>query len=278
LKIAHYKARLALIAGFALVLFALFESTAAAQKKTRPVPLLRAHAHNDYEHARPLLDALDRGFCSVEADIWLVDGRLFVAHDLEGVRPERTLQSLYLEPLRVRVERNGGRVFSGGPSLMLLIDVKSGATNTYAALRQVLQQYTNMLTRFYPTRTETNAITVVISGNRARGLMASEEVRFAAYDGRIADLDSGAPPQFIPLISDNWVNLFTWKAGATEGPLPAEEKQKLKNLVQRTHAQGRLLRLWGAPDKPAAWAALLDAGVDLINTDDLAGLQQFLLR
>ena len=39
-------------------------------------PLPPAHAHNDYEHRRPLQDALDRGFNSVEADVWLVDGEL----------------------------------------------------------------------------------------------------------------------------------------------------------------------------------------------------------
>jgi hypothetical protein len=278
LRIAHYKRRIAPIAGFALTLLGLLESIAAAPEAKSSVPLLRAHSHNDYEHARPLLDALDRGFCSVEADIWLVDGRLLVAHDLEGTRPERTLQALYLDPLRTRVDKNRGSVFPGGPTLTLLIDVKSGATNTYMALRQVLQQYTNMLTGFYPTRTETNAITVVISGNRARSLMASEEVRFAAYDGRVVDLESGASPHFIPLISDNWANLFQWKAGATEGPLSANEKLKLKKLVQRTHAQGRQLRLWGAPDQPASWEALLDAGVDFINTDNLAELQKFLLR
>ncbi len=46
-------------------------------------PLPQAHAHNDYEHERPLLDALSHGFCSVEADIYLVDGALLVAHDRE---------------------------------------------------------------------------------------------------------------------------------------------------------------------------------------------------
>ena len=34
-----------------------------------PALLIHAHAHNDYEHARPLLDALDHGFCGVEADV-----------------------------------------------------------------------------------------------------------------------------------------------------------------------------------------------------------------
>ena len=61
-----------------------------------PVPLPQAHAHNDYHHPRPLLDALDHGFCGVEADIFLVDGELLVGHDRTELKPERTLESLYL--------------------------------------------------------------------------------------------------------------------------------------------------------------------------------------
>ena len=61
-------------------------SAISAALAAEPMPLPAAHAHNDYEHARPLLDALDRGFGSIEADIWLVDGALLVAHDLKDVR------------------------------------------------------------------------------------------------------------------------------------------------------------------------------------------------
>src|SRR3954463_3290153 len=89
------------------------------------VPLERAHAHNDYEHARPLLDALDQGFCSVEADIHLIQGHLLVGHDPRQLRPDRTLQSLYLDPLKKRIAENGGRVYRDGPTVTLMIDVKS---------------------------------------------------------------------------------------------------------------------------------------------------------
>jgi hypothetical protein len=51
----------------------------AAVEPARPLP--QAHAHNDYEHRRPLLDALSHGFTGVEADIYLVDGKLLVAHN-----------------------------------------------------------------------------------------------------------------------------------------------------------------------------------------------------
>lgn len=241
-------------------------------------PLSRAHAHNDYEHARPLLDALERGFCSVEADVWLIDGELRVAHDLERAQPGRTLQKLYLEPLRRRVDSNRGQVFPQGPPFTLLIDVKSDATNTYLALREALRAYEKILTRFQPDRTLTNAITVVISGNRARGLMAAERERLAGYDGRLDDLDAPASPQFIPLVSDNWALHFRWRAKPEEGPLSAAERSKLRGLVARAHAQQRRIRFWGAPNTESAWTELNGAGVDLINTDDLAGLAAFFAR
>ena len=103
------------------------------------VPLTRVHAHNDYEHKRPLFDALDHGFCSVEADIYLVNGQLLVAHDRGQVKPDRTLQSLYLDPLRERVRRNGGRVYPQGPEVTLLIDLKSEWPEIYPVLRRVLE-------------------------------------------------------------------------------------------------------------------------------------------
>src|SRR5262249_40555226 len=105
------------------------------------VPLRQAHAHNDYEHKRPLLDALDNGFCSVEADVFLVDGELLVGHTRKDLRPGRTLEKLYLDPLRQRARANGGRVYRDGPTVYLLVDVKREARPTYAALGPGLAPY-----------------------------------------------------------------------------------------------------------------------------------------
>ncbi|MHB8519607.1 MAG: phosphatidylinositol-specific phospholipase C/glycerophosphodiester phosphodiesterase family protein [Limisphaerales bacterium] len=241
-----------------------------------PIPLIRTHAHNDYEHQHPLFDALSHGFCSVEADIYLVDGRLLVAHDRDQVRPDRTLAALYLEPLRERIKRNHGRVYLHGPECTLLIDVKSDPEKAYTALRKVLKEYADILTVFRGKEVEPRAITVIISGNRARAMMAAEPVRYAAVDGIVADLDSGTSPNFIPWISDNWRKIFKWPGYG--GPMPPEEKQKLLQIVGRAHEQGRKVRFWGAPDFPAFWEVLWDAHVDLINTDNLAGVEKFLVE
>ena len=239
-----------------------------------PVPLVRAHAHNDYQHARPLLDALDHGFCSVEADVHLVDGRLLVAHDRIRAKRDRTLEALYLGPLRERVRTNHGRVYRDGSTVTLLIDFKSDAEATYAVLQKTLEEYADVLTVFSDERIETKAVSVIISGNRPRTVMAAEKRRLCALDGRISDLDASAPVHLIPLVSDSWRNRFQWRGG---DPMPETEQQRLRQLVERIHERGCRARFWAAPDTPAAWRELLAAGVDLINTDDLAGLQQFLL-
>jgi glycerophosphoryl diester phosphodiesterase len=230
-----------------------------------------AHAHNDYEHARPLHDALDNGFRSVEADVFLVDGKLLVAHDAKDLNPERTLEALYLAPLKKWVEGEGARALAGGKDFYLFIDIKSGGAETYLAIDKALQGYRSIVRQF--PSAESRPITVVISGNRPKELMLNPKTRLAVFDGRLPDLEGNDSTDFIPIISDNWTKNFKWNG---TGPFPADEKQKLQAMVERCHQQKRKLRLWATPDNPAVWAALSAAGVDFINTDDLPGLRKFL--
>lgn len=251
-----------------------FMKTGLSMKEPGTVrPLLHAHAHNDYEHPHPLRDALAQGFCSVEADIWLVEGQLLVAHDRAAVKPGRTLQSLYLAPLRERIQRNGGKVYAGVPTCTLLIDVKSEAAATYEILREVLQGYADILAEYTSSNSPPRALSVILTGNSATDLMTAEPVRYAAIDGRLSDLGSSASSQLIPLISDNWKQYFGWRG---DGPLPEDERVKLQRFVQRAHEQGRRIRFWGAPDSMTGWRELQSAGVDLIGTDNLEGLGDFL--
>lgn len=242
-----------------------------------PTPLPQAHAHNDYLHARPLLDALDHGFTSVEADIFLVDSpagpKLPVAHFQFMIDHERTLQTLYLDPLRERIKARGDSVYGDGKPFHLLIDLKTDGEPTYRALSKVLAKYDDIITSVDDGKVRQKAVNVTISGNRPVDFMKKESLRYAGIDGRWSDLDSDLPAHLMPLVSDNWSKLFTWKG---EGPMPAAERKKLADAVSRTHARGRKLRLWATPDKPEVWRELQAAGVDQINADDLAGLEKFL--
>ncbi|WP_030214469.1 phosphatidylinositol-specific phospholipase C/glycerophosphodiester phosphodiesterase family protein [Streptomyces sp. NRRL WC-3626] len=252
----------------------------AGEQRHRPRPLWRAHAHNDYEHPRPLLDALDHRFGSVEADIYLVDGQLLVAHDPVDLDPSRTLRSLYLDPLAARVRANRGSVYRGyHEPLQLLVDIKTEGAAAYLELDRQLRRYGHLFTTCAHGRVLPGAVTVVVSGDRAaRPPMEAQRVRRAFYDGRLTDLGTTAPASFVPLISDNWTLSFSWQG---VGAFPEAERRKLRAIVGTAHTRGQRVRFWATPDLPgpardALWGELVAADVDHLNTDDLAGLEAFL--
>lgn len=260
----------------------------AGERLPRPVrtpraadPLPAAHAHNDYEHDRPLLDALEHGFTSVEADVWLVDGELLVAHDLEDVEPARTLERLYLSPLEALTTMNGDAVYPRWDgSLQLLIDAKSAAGPTWRAIDEALRNHPGLTTSFSPSTTRPGAVTAVISGNRDLPAMSAQPDRRAGYDGRLTDLGGPLPAAVMPLVSDNWTRHFSWRG---VGPMPPAQRARLRDIVETAHARGQRVRFWETPDtrgpaRARVWRALADADVDHINTDDLAALESFLSR
>ena len=255
------------------VVFATFYAVSwlSADEAARPLP--QAHAHNDYLHKRPLLDAIEHGFCSVEADIHLVNGELLVAHDLAKTSSQRTLQALYLDPLRRLVKKNGGSVYPNGPEFTLLIDLKTNWTAIYPNLRAILTNYSEILATFRGLEKRTNAVVVIITGNRDRAMFKGETIRYAAFDGELVDLESNPPAMNIPWISARWSNQFSWRG---VGAMPDFELQQLQSIIAKAHAQKRRVRFWDAPDKPIAWQTMLAVGVDLINSDDLPGLEKFL--
>lgn len=237
------------------------------------MPLRQAHAHNDYHHQRPLEDALAHGFCSVEADIFLVNGALLVGHDRDELRKDKTLSRLYLDPLRHRIASNGGRVYRNGPTFTLMIDIKSSGPSTYQTLHNTLKAYGDIVTHIDHGKTVERAVQVIVSGNRDNASIAASDPRFVGIDGRLSDLTTDMSSDLMPMISDNWRLHFGWRG---EGPFPNDEASKLATIVDQAHAAGRRVRFWATPESPAVWSVLNSAGVDLINTDALADLASFL--
>jgi hypothetical protein len=253
----------------------------AAEMVELGTPLAQAHAHNDYEHDRPLLDALEHGFTSVEADVWLVEGELRVAHDAWELADAPTLEEAYLDPLAELVSPNGKQLYPGHDGdFQLLIDIKSEGPATWAAIEEELAEHKKFITGYHQGKIKDRAVEAVISGNRPLADMQAAKTRYSFYDGRSTDLSSGADPEFMPLVSENWTKLFTWQG---VGQMPAAEREALHDYVEQAHAAGYRVRFWATNDiagqaRENLWTELQAAGVDHINTDDLPGLQEFLTR
>ncbi len=241
------------------------------------MPLSRAHAHNDYRHDRPLQEALENGFTSVEADVFLIDTTLYVYHNKPGnPSAERTLEKLYLQPLKAWIDAHQGMVYQGyGHFFYLMIDFKTDAVPTYRQLKQLLYKYSDFISIVRDGVEEDKPVKVFISGNRPVEAVLQETEVIAALDGRPGDLGADFPPSLMPVVSDHYKQFFRWRR---KGRVSKKHRKQLEVFVNQAHAEGKKVRLWAAPDNPAAWQFLLEMGVDLINTDHLSELKDYLLK
>lgn len=243
----------------------LFGGQAPAINSPRAIP---GHAHNDYEHKRPLQMALENGFTSVEADVHLINNELYVAHNKpSNLSNTPTLQELYLKPLSKRIKKNGGVIYPSneGP-FYLMIDVKSSASVTFDALQAVLSKYESM------SSSNGGPVSFVISGNRAIDKILSGNQKLMQLDGRPADLSEKISAEKMPIVSQNYKKYLSWKG---KGAIKPNELAELQDLVKSTHDQNKKLRLWASPENEEVWQFLIDNGVDIINTDKIQEFKKF---
>lgn len=245
---------------------------------SQTTPLRSAHAHNDYEHERPLFDALENGFTSVEADVYLIDGELYVYHDRpETIDPNRTLEKLYLEPFSKIVEKNQGKVYQGYKNFFyLMIDFKTEGESTYKVLQKQLEKYGSMLSRVVNGEREMDKpVLVFISGSRPIESILSEPNSLATLDGRPNDLGKGISAEQMPVISQNYWSISNWNG---EGEIDEENKKKLSDIITKAHSESKKVRFWAIPDNPNTWKTMLELGVNFINTDKLSAFKKFSLE
>lgn len=150
------------------------------------------HSHNDYWRRVPLFSAIEVGCIGVEADIWLFDEELFVGHSVASLTRNRTLDSLYINPLLDILSKQNPTltmlpddtaqphgVFDTDPeqTLILLIDFKTSGSALWPYVQSALQplREKNYLTRSNGTQVTRGPITVVGTGNTPFDLVNSDE-------------------------------------------------------------------------------------------------------
>ncbi len=237
--------------------------------------LKRGCSHNDYWQDPPLFKALNLGYIYIEADILLIKNRLVVAHR-RPLRPARTkdLKELYLDPLFEIYNRQGYFYKDHPDPIFLMIDIKTDAEATYAKLLKDIEPYKSMLTKFVDGVEIPGAITLIITGNRPIKTIVAESERWAAIDGRPIDLGKGYPVNLMPMISEKYSTILGWTT--TFGTKSPKNILKVQDFVAKAQAEGRLTRLWKIPENPTAWNWLTYHGIDLLNTDNLPKLHDYL--
>ena len=235
-----------------------------------PRSTLPAYAHNDYENPRPLRDAVRLGFSGVEADVFLVDGVLRVGHDRRQARRRETLEALYLTPLREIISRCG-RLTPDSRRFLLAVEIKESSRATFEALVTLLGRYPEL---FAPASSSEAPIELILVGWHPPlpTLRQSERAPFRVQR-RISGRSAVAAV-------DDEVRLLSVDYGKTIGRRwnrATDRRHWIASLRATKRAYpDRLLRVHNLPADSTIYAALLDAGVDLIGTKDLVKSRQLL--
>jgi glycerophosphoryl diester phosphodiesterase len=240
---------------FIAIAFCLISLSALAQEN-----LKKAHAHNDYEHAKPFFEAYKLGFGSIEADVYAMNGELLVSHNLADVKADRTLKSLYIDPIVAVLKAK-----KQGNFHQFLIDFKTNADSTLPLLIKFLTPHKELFIK--------SGLRIVISGNRPQIKDYINFPTWITFDGRSNETYPAGLKNYVVLESESVYKFGMWSG---QSPMPLAMKEKLKVYVETVHGAGRKLRLWGTPNTLMAYQALWDLGVDYIGTDNLSELADFL--
>jgi alkaline phosphatase len=225
-----------------------------------------AHSHNDYENPIPFHTAYNAGFGSIEADIFLQNDELIVAHDSKELRQHRTLVQYYILPLLSEVQKSNGYAFEDSSKrLQMLIDIKTEAHATLEKLIQVLEGF--------PLLVQNRTLSWVITGNRPDPKGYDSYPSFIHFDG---ELQREYPPSALPriaMMSDDFKRYSSWDA---THEIPPADQIRLELVIKKAHQLGKPVRFWDAPDNKNAWKEFMFLQVDFINTDHIEDLKTFL--
>jgi hypothetical protein len=197
------------------------------------------------------------GCISIESDVWLYNGTLYVGHEPSSLSAARTFQSLYIEPILSVLNRENpvspfvtskthNGVFDGYSSqtLYLFVDVKSPGETTWPYVVQGLQPLRDAgyLTTYDATGVTPGAVTVIGTGNTPLDQIQNEKSRDYFYDASIPLLEttfSNITSDISPIASADFAAVF----GTIDGTkFNSTQLAILRSQVAMAKRKGILIR------------------------------------
>lgn len=302
---------------------------------TRDITVKPLHSHNDYWRKEPLFDALRAGCQSVEADVWYFEkeykvertetrstrgqgpggrhpdfkfssGEVYVGHNQIYLKPQDTLNNLYLDPLfdllsyanPTYVQRDGkvedswheskNSVFYNSPEtpLYFWLDIKTDPRVTYDALKPHLKRFKDAGYLAYFDRANNKyvpgPVIVTLSGNIPWDVIENEEQSYVFVDAPLVHFRSGSKrdlekyKRLSVVASGSLRDMLgdeSYEKSAREG-LSAEQESVVKSYLDAAHSYGLKTRIWEGVNWPLKvrrnqLESLWRIGSDLLNVDDL---------
>lgn len=216
------------------------------------------HSHNDYDAKIPFYEAYTKGAGSIEVDIFLEKGVLKVCHDINEVKSAKSIEELYLDPIK--------NAYAKGKEIdfILMIDLKTDYKTTLPSLIKSLKKYDDIFI--------SSGIKVVVSGSRPPVSEFKNYPAFISFDGRHNENYTSQEMERIRMISAPMSDFTQWNG---KGSIPPKELDVIKDVITFAHNNSKPVRFWSTKDNVNTWVTLAALGVDIINSDKIAECTNF---
>jgi len=257
------------------------------------------HSHNDYWRDIPFYSGLSYGAISTEADVWLINGTLYVGHEISALTTARTFDALYIQPILDTLKRqnpttafvsssqtkNGVFDTNSDQTLYLWVDLKTDGPSTWPAVLNALAPLKDYLTTTDGKTLKSGAVTVIGTGNTPQSyfnpdLASPSSPRNVFFDAQLATLNTTGS-NITNLITPIASTQFSAQFGQvlSEG-MNSTQLALLRSQISYAKSKGIGARYWDQPSWPigtrnAVFRNLLEEGVALLNVDDLEGAAEF---
>lgn len=244
----------------AITLSSVFSSCNTHTKTYTPAD---AHSHNDYKNSVPFYRAYNAGFGSIEADVFAVNGQLMVAHKEEEITPARSLKLMYIDPLIEKLKKDTTR------KLRLLIEIKKDYTVTLPLVISELKP----LSQYFDYASHPGRLSIVMTGAVPPGEVMLTYPAWMSFD--VDHMSGFTTQQFtkIGLVSVPFDKYSKWNGA---GDLSIADADRITAIIDSAHALGKKIRFFAIPDTNTCWKKLISLHADVIGTDHINELADFL--
>lgn len=222
------------------------------------------HSHNDYEQKHPLVEAIKLGYHIIEVDIMNNGDQLVVCHDRDDASKAKSLEELYLKPISLYPRQEI-------TNLHLMLDIKERDDGNIDLLLRTLEPYKDL---YLPDSLGRSVIKIILSGAIDRNQNAlSTYPPGILLDGRATNIHNDVSKDIMPIISVDIKKLSKWNG---KNRIPRSDALIIQHFIKQVHSKGFLIRFWNVADKEHAWSTLIGLGADIIGTDHLKKLRNYI--
>jgi hypothetical protein len=259
-------------------------------RDVQPKPI---HSHNDYWRRVPLYDSLALGVTSVEADCHLIGDELYIGHRTQSLQPNRTFNSLYLDPLFEILEKQNSKheetreikdgVWDVDPSrgIVLMTDLKTEGYATLNAVQKQLDRFRKKgwLTHWNGTHIVPGPLLHVGTGNTPFDAILNSSYTNATYRDVFFDAPLDALSDTFNITNSYYssTSLTHLFANIPRSGLTKSQIKVINSQIEKATDLGLVTRYWDIPAWPVEtrtkiWKQLEEAQIGMLNVDaiDLA--------